>query len=98
MKYSETIKPISFLKAHASEVIRDVAENRKTLVITHHGEAKAVLQDVRVYEATQASMALLKMLALSAREIKRGETRELDGAFKRLDERVAAYKKSQNGL
>jgi hypothetical protein len=37
MKYSEAIKPISFLKAHASEVIRDVAENRKTLIITHHG-------------------------------------------------------------
>ena len=40
MKYSESIKPISYLKTHASGVIRDVANNQKTLIITHNGEAK----------------------------------------------------------
>jgi len=42
MKYSESIKPISYLKTHASKVIRDVAKNQQTLVITHNGEAKVV--------------------------------------------------------
>ena len=64
MKYSESIKPISYLKTHASKVIKDVSDNQKTLVITHNGEAKVVLQDVKVYEKTQESIALLKILAL----------------------------------
>lgn len=49
MKFSEAVKPISYLKTHASEVIRDVAENQKTLIITHNGEAKVILQDVKRY-------------------------------------------------
>ncbi|MGR3219611.1 MAG: prevent-host-death protein, partial [Candidatus Anammoxibacter sp.] len=32
MKLSEAIKPISYLKAHASELIRDVSNNHKTMV------------------------------------------------------------------
>ena len=48
MKFSESIKPISYLKTHASEVIRGISENKKTMVITHNGEAKVVLQDVKV--------------------------------------------------
>jgi prevent-host-death family protein len=50
MKLSESVKPISYLITHASEVIRDVSENYKTILITHNGQAKAVLQDVKVYE------------------------------------------------
>jgi len=49
MKYSEAVKPISYLKTHSSEIVRDVVENQKTLVITHNGEAKVILQDVKVY-------------------------------------------------
>ena len=73
MKYSESIKSISYLKTHASKVIRDVTDNQKTLIITHNGEAKVVLQDVKVYEKTQESIALLKILALSGKEIKLGD-------------------------
>jgi len=68
MKFSEDIKPISYLKTHASEVIRDVAENQKTIIITHNGEAKVIVQDVKVYEKTQEGIALLKILALSGKE------------------------------
>lgn len=67
MKLSESIKPISYLKAHASELIREVAIEHKTLIITQNGEAKAVLQDLQSYEQTQESLALLKMLAQSSK-------------------------------
>jgi prevent-host-death family protein len=53
MKLSERVKPISYLKAHASEVIREVVENQQTLVITHNGEAKVIVYDLHVYEQTQ---------------------------------------------
>lgn len=95
MKFSEAVKPISYLKTHASEVIRDVAENRKTLIITHNGEAKVILQDVKVYEKTQESIALLKILALSGREIKKGSYKTLEKSFNNIRNRKEDFKREQ---
>ena len=73
MKLSTQVKPITYLKANAAEVIRDLAEHRQTLVITQNGEAKAVMQDVASYEQTQETLALLKILALGNRQIEQGK-------------------------
>jgi prevent-host-death family protein len=81
MKASEVIKPISYLKTHASEIIRDIYENRKTLVITHNGEAKVIVQDIKVYEQMQESLALLKILALSSKSMKMKKFKPVDVAF-----------------
>lgn len=75
---SEDIKPISYFKAHASEVIKDVSDNRKTLIITQNGEAKVIVQDIRSFEQSQESLALLKILELSANNLKEGRI-NLDG-------------------
>jgi prevent-host-death family protein len=72
MKLSTQIKPITYLKANAADVIRDLTEHRKPLVITQNGEAKAVIQDVATYEQTQETLALLKILALGNRQIEDG--------------------------
>jgi len=96
MKFSEDIKPISYLKTHASEVIRDVAENQKTLIITHNGEAKVILQDVKVYEKTQEGIALLKILALSGKEIKKGKYKTLDKSFDNVRKRIDDFKRGQS--
>jgi len=69
MRYSESIRPISYLKAHTSEIVRDVAEGGTSYVITQHGEATAVVQSVQEYEKMQETFALLKILALSEQEI-----------------------------
>ena len=96
MKFSEAVKPISYLKTHASEVVRDVSENQKTLVITHNGEAKVILQDVKVYEKTQESLALLKILALSGKEIKKGNYHPIEKSFKNVRTRIDDFKRDQN--
>lgn len=72
MKYSTRIKPISYLKANAAEVVRELTEQREPLVITQNGEAKLVLQDVASFEQTQDTLALLKILALGNRQIDTG--------------------------
>ena len=95
MKFSEAVKPISYLKTHASEVVRDVAENQKTLVITLNGEAKVILQDVKVYEKTQESIALLKILSLSGREIKKGNYKTLGKSFDIVRNRIEKFKRGQ---
>lgn len=81
MQLHEDIKPISYVKAHAAEIIRNVAETGNPLVITQNGEAKAVLVNVQEYDALQESLALLKMLAVSSHEIKLGKTRNADDVF-----------------
>ncbi len=73
MKYSIRIKSISYLKANAAEIVRELAEQQEPLVITQNGEAKAVIQDVASYEATQETLALLKILALGNRQIQEGK-------------------------
>ena len=95
MRYSESIKPISYLKTHASEVIRDVVENQKTMLITHNGEAKVILQDVKVYEKTQESIALLKILALSGKEIRKGNYKTLGKSFENVRTRINYFKQGQ---
>ena len=65
MILSEAIKPISYLKVHASELIRDVTDNKKTMIITQNSKAIVVIKDIRLYEQTQESLAMLKILAIS---------------------------------
>jgi prevent-host-death family protein len=77
VRYSTQIKPISYLKANAAEVLQELAEHRRPLVITQNGEAKAVLQDVVSYEATQATLALLKILALGNEQVAQGRIKPI---------------------
>lgn len=90
MRYSSRVKPISYLKANAAEVLLDLAERREPMVITQNGEAKAVIQDVASYEETQETLALLKLLALGNRDIEAGRTRPLRDVWARLKAKNAA--------
>jgi prevent-host-death family protein len=89
MKYSSQIKPISYLKANAAEVLQRLADGREPLVITQNGEAKAVLQDIASYEQTQETLALLKILALGNRQLEQGRTVTATEAFRRVRARGA---------
>jgi prevent-host-death family protein len=88
VKLSEAVKPISYLRAHTAEVMRDVAEHGRTIVITLNGEAKAVLQDVRAYEQLQESLALLRLLAQSRKSASDGRVTPLRAAFRRVRRRA----------
>lgn len=84
MDHSSQIKPISYLKANAAEVLQQLAEGRKPLVITQNGEAKAVIQDIASYDETQETLALLKILALGNREIEAGKLKPVAEVVNRL--------------
>jgi len=86
MKLSSQVKSISYLKAHASEVLRSLADRGERLVITQNGEAKAVLQDIESYERTQETLALLKILALGSRQIEAGHVSEATAVIAQLRE------------
>ncbi len=88
MKLSASIKPISYLKANAAKLIRDLFLNHGIVVITQNGEAKAVMQDIASYEQTQESLALLKMLAQSKKSIEAGDYKPLSKAFRDIKVRT----------
>lgn len=84
MKPSNRIKPISYLKAHTAEVIRELDEQREALIITQNGEARAVMQDVHSYEQTQETLSLLKILTLGTRQLKAGDVQPAATVIKRI--------------
>ena len=84
MKLSRRIKPISYLKAHAAEIVRTLGEQGEPLIITQNGEAKVVLQDIDSYEQMQETVALLKILALGNRQIDAGQVQPSADVVARL--------------
>lgn len=84
MRYSEQIKPISYLKANAATVMTTLSESRSPMIITQNGEAKAVIQDIASYEQIQETMALLKILALGQQQVKAGEITPVKDVVQRL--------------
>lgn len=81
------IKPISYFKANAAEIVRTIAEEPEPYVITQNGEAKAVLLDYDRYEEQQETLALLKILALGEKQVREGRTKPASEVFDRLQKR-----------
>ena len=90
MRLSRRIKPISYLTAHAAEIVRTLGDRGEPLIITQNGEPKAVIQDIDSYEEMQEILALLKVLALGHREVEAGKVRPAADVVAELRERLRA--------
>ncbi len=88
MKLSNQVRPVSYLKAHAPEIIDELAQGGAPVIITQRGEAKAVLQDLASYEATQETLALLKILALGRKEVEEGRALPAKDVYARIRGRI----------
>ncbi len=88
MRFSESIKPISYVKSNMAQVIQQINENQGTMIITQNGEAKAALVDIKEYEQTQESIAMLKLIAQGKRNIAEGKFRPVKEAFRDLRTRI----------
>ena len=85
MRYSTQIKPISYVKTHAAELLDRITEEREPIIITQNGEARAVLVDVASYdEMMQETQALLKLLAIADKEIEAGDTVPIEACYGRV--------------
>jgi prevent-host-death family protein len=85
MRYSTQIKPISYVKSHAAELLDRIAEEREPIVITQNGKARAVLIDIASYEQTQETLALLKVLAIADKEIEAGDSVPIEEVMAEYD-------------
>ncbi len=98
MKLSESVKSISYLKANAANLIKEINKHQKTFIITQNGEAKVVVQDIKMYEKIQETMAMLKLLALSGKSLQKGNYRTLDKTFKDVRKRIDEFKRGQSEI
>ncbi len=96
MRLSTQVKPISHLKSHAAEVIKEISESREPMLITQNGEAKLVIMDVHSYEAQEETLALLKILALGQKEIEAGRVSDASDVFAALEALDAADLMAEN--
>ena len=88
MKLSESIKPITYFKAHSAEVINHLDQDGNALVITQNGEAKAVVMGIREYERLKDAIALMQLLVQSERSIREGRGKTLDDGFEELWKKI----------
>ena len=87
MKLSAQIKPLSYLKSHAAEIVRTLGGRREPLIITQKGEAKLVIQDIVSYEQMQETVALLKILALGNAQVEADQVQPATEVIERLRQR-----------
>ncbi len=90
-----TIQSISYVKAHLAEVIQDLNEGSRPVIITQNGASTAVLQDHASYQRTQDTLAMLKLVAMGEAEIAKGRGLSHAEVFRDLRQRLARRKRGK---
>jgi len=80
----DNIKPISYIKTNAADMMHYVSEHQEPLIITQNGESKAVLLDIDSYQNMKNAFSLLKMIQLSEKDVIDGRVRPASEVFKKL--------------
>ncbi|MEW6521230.1 MAG: type II toxin-antitoxin system Phd/YefM family antitoxin [Thermodesulfobacteriota bacterium] len=89
MNISSDIKPVSFLKSHAADILKQINETRRPVVITQNGEPKAVLQDPESYDNMRKAIGLLKLISQGEEDLKQGNAKTQDRVFKDIEKMLA---------
>ena len=89
MKFSTQIKPISYVKANAAELLERIEKEREPIIITQNGEARAVLMDIHSYEEQLDTLNLLKTFVANHSEVATDEAYSIDEAVAELRRRRA---------
>jgi prevent-host-death family protein len=93
MNISSDIKPISFLKSHAADILKHINDTHRPVVITQNGEPRAVLQDPESYDNMRKAIGLLKIISQGEEDIKQGKTKGQEHVFKGIENILAKQNK-----
>ena len=81
MNISEDIKPITYLKSRAADLLKQINETHRPVIITQNGEPKAVLQDPKSYENMRNAIGILKLISLGEEDIRVGRVKSQEEVF-----------------
>lgn len=90
MKISMDIRPVSYLKSRAKDMLDQVNETHRPIIITQNGEPKAVLQDTESYEHMRNAIGILKLISLGEEDIKEGKSKSQDDVFAGIEKLIDA--------
>jgi len=85
MNISKDIKPITYLKANAAELLKQINETRRPVVITHNGEPRAVLQDPESYDNMRNAIGILKLISQGEEDVKNGKSKAQQDVFAEIE-------------
>ena len=88
MKMSEDIRPVTYLKSRTADLLDQVNQTKRPVIITQNGEARGVLQDTESYENTKAAIALLKLMVQGEEDIRKGSLSRQEDVFNRVEQRL----------
>lgn len=85
MNISSDIKPVTYLKSNTADLLEQINETHRPVIITQNGEPKAVLQDPQSYENMRKALGMLKLISLGEEDIKKGKATSQEKLFKKLE-------------
>ncbi len=85
MNIATDIKPVSYLKSKSADLLKQVNETHRPVIITQNGEPKAVLQDTKSYENMRNAIGMLKLISQSEEDIKKGKSKTQKEVFDKLE-------------
>ncbi len=86
MQLVNDIKPVTYLKNRAADVLKHINETHRPMIITQNGEAKAVIQDPKSYEDMKNAISILKLLSFAEEDIKNGNLHDEEDVFSSVEE------------
>ena len=94
MSIKDDIKPISYIKTNAAEMLKRVNATHNPIIITQNGEAKAVLLDTESYQSMRNSIGILKILSQSEKDIDKKGLYTQESVFLELNKKINKIKKT----
>ena len=88
MNTKQDIRPISFIKANAADMLDQVNETHRPIIITQNGEAKAVLMDTESYDSMQNAIGILKLISMGEKDVKDGKFTEQNSFFSTIENKI----------
>ena len=85
MNIAQDIKPVTHLKANAADILKQINETRRPVIITQNGEPKAILQDPKSYENMRNAIGILKLISQGENEIRNGKARPQQEVFESIE-------------
>jgi len=85
MNISQDIKPVTYLKSRAADLLKQINETHRPVIITQNGEPKAILQDPKSYENMRNAIGILKLVSQGESDIKNGKAKSQEDVFKDIE-------------
>ena len=93
MNISRDIKPVTYLKANAADLLKQINETHCPVIITQNGEPRAVLQDPESYENMRNAISLLKLISQGEGDIRNGRVKSQEDVFKDIENSLKEKRK-----